>query len=76
MMDQSNPPSADPEEWTCGKGIAANAPLPAALGKLASAQGQVLQVHMRALDPSDPAAKPAEKASTDTKPAEKPAAKN
>lgn len=53
--DESN--LIEPDDWTCGKGIAANAPLPAALGKLASAQAAVLQAHMRALDPSDPAAK-------------------
>jgi hypothetical protein len=52
-MEQFNPPPIEQAEWTCGKGIAANAVLPAALGKVVAAQAKVLELHMRALDPSN-----------------------
>jgi hypothetical protein len=38
----------DPQ--TCGKGLAANATLPAKLAELLSAQAEVLERHMKALD--------------------------
>src|SRR5687768_17638173 len=38
---------------TCGKGLAANAVLPAKLAELIAAQGEVLKRHARALDPAD-----------------------
>jgi hypothetical protein len=39
---------------TCGKGLAENAVLPAALGRVTAAMAQVLELHMRALDLGDP----------------------
>lgn len=42
------------DEPTCGKGLAANATLPAALGELVAAVSDVLDIHTRALDLSDP----------------------
>ena len=45
------------EEWTCGKGLAAHAPLPASLGELLASTARVLEVHMKALDPTDANAK-------------------
>ena len=42
------------DEPTCGKGLAENATLPAALGELVSAVSDVLDIHTRALDLSDP----------------------
>ena len=39
---------------TCGKGLAENAALPAALGTVTAAMSQVLELHMRALDLGDP----------------------
>ncbi|HEY7635531.1 MAG TPA: hypothetical protein VH763_08310 [Gemmatimonadales bacterium] len=41
------------DEPTCGKGLAANAVLPARLADLIAALAQVLEVHMKALDPAD-----------------------
>ena len=41
------------DEWTCGKGLAANATLPASLGELIASTARVLEVHMKALDPAD-----------------------
>ena len=42
------------DQPTCGKGLAANAVLPAKLGELMDAQAEVLERHMKALDRSDP----------------------
>jgi hypothetical protein len=41
------------DQPTCGHGLAANAVLPAKLAELMAAQADVLERHMRALDPSD-----------------------
>lgn len=41
------------EEWTCGKGLAAHAPLPASLGRLMDAVAAILEHHMQALDQSE-----------------------
>lgn len=40
------------EEWTCGKGLAKNAELPAKLADLADAMAGMLEAHTRALDVS------------------------
>jgi len=45
-MDDSDTP-------TCGKGLAAHATLPAALGAVAAAMSDVLRSHRRSLDPSE-----------------------
>ena len=42
-----------PEQPTCGKGLAENSVLPGKLGELVGAMGEVLEVHMRALDLND-----------------------
>ena len=42
---------------TCGQGVAATSPLPARLGEIASAIADNLELHRRALDTSDPAAR-------------------
>lgn len=42
---------------TCGKGLAANADLPARLSVLVLARAEVLERHMRALDLTDPNAR-------------------
>jgi hypothetical protein len=42
---------------TCGKGIAANAVLPAKLAELVAATAEVLERHTKALDAIDPAAR-------------------
>ena len=44
------------DEPTCGQGLAANAPLPAALARVSEAMADMLQRHMAALDLADPAA--------------------
>jgi hypothetical protein len=41
------------EQPTCGKGLAANAEVPAGLAQLMVAMADVLDVHTRALDPGD-----------------------
>ena len=41
------------EEWTCGKGLAKNAALPAKLGDVAEALAGLLEAHTRALDVTD-----------------------
>jgi hypothetical protein len=41
-------------EWTCGKGVAANAVLPQRITNLLTAIGAVLDNHTRSLDPKDP----------------------
>ncbi len=41
------------EEWTCGMGLAAHAPLPTKLGELTAAVADTLATHMQALDRSD-----------------------
>ena len=43
------------EQWTCGKGLAASAALPAKLGELMAATAEVLERHTRALDLREPA---------------------
>ncbi len=45
-------------DWTCGKGLAANAVLPERLGAVAAAMAEVLRGHMDALNPADDAARP------------------
>ena len=45
------------DEMTCGKGIAENSVVPASLGEVVAATARVLEVHMKALDPTDPNAK-------------------
>ncbi|OEU86864.1 hypothetical protein DB35_25020 [Streptomyces abyssalis] len=42
------------EEWTCGKGLAASAELPARMGELTDRLANVLQNHMGALPVADP----------------------
>jgi hypothetical protein len=42
---------------TCGKGLAEHAPLPAKLAALSDAVAEVLEIHMRALDTGDEAAR-------------------
>ena len=49
---------AQQDEWTCGKGLAANAVLPERLGAVLATMAEVLQVHMEALDPQDEASRP------------------
>ncbi|HZN81950.1 MAG TPA: hypothetical protein VFC01_20010 [Mycobacterium sp.] len=38
---------------TCGQGLSSRSPLPAKLGELLTALAQVLEAHMRALEPTD-----------------------
>jgi hypothetical protein len=38
------------DEWTCGKGLAAHAPLPGAIAGMLSALAEMLDSHTRALD--------------------------
>ena len=45
------------DEMTCGKGLAENSVLPATLGEIVAATARVLEVHMKALDLTDPNAK-------------------
>ena len=45
------------DEMTCGKGLAENSVLPASLGEIVAATARVLEVHMKALDLTDPNAK-------------------
>ena len=45
------------EQPTCGQGVAMNATLPAALGDVLAAMATNLDVHRRALDTDDPAAR-------------------
>ncbi len=42
------------EQPTCGKGLAANAVLPAKLAEVLTARAEVLERHMQALDRTDP----------------------
>lgn len=42
------------EEQTCGKGLAENSVLPARVGNLLAAMAENLEVHMKALDLTDP----------------------
>jgi hypothetical protein len=49
-MERDNQP-------TCGKGLAANADLPAKFAALLGARADVLERHMEALDPTDPASR-------------------
>lgn len=48
----------DEEEWTCGKGLAANAPLPRTMGTVLAAMAEVLDHHRRALVLSAPESRP------------------
>jgi hypothetical protein len=43
----------DPEAWTCGKGLAASAVLPAKLGALIAAMAELLDNHARSLSEDD-----------------------
>jgi hypothetical protein len=45
------------DQPTCGKGVAANADLPAKLAELMAARADVLERHTKALDPTDPASR-------------------
>src|SRR5688500_19489028 len=47
----------DEEQQTCGKGLAEHSALPASLGELLASTARVLEMHMKALDPSDANAK-------------------
>src|SRR5688572_28024287 len=47
----------DGDQLTCGKGVAANAVLPAKLAELTGALAEVLERHTKALDITDPAAR-------------------
>ena len=47
----------DDDRPTCGKGVAANAVLPAKLAELMAARAEMLERHTKALDPADPAAR-------------------
>ncbi len=41
------------DDWTCGKGLAANSVLPERLASVVAAMAEVLAVHMEALDLED-----------------------
>ena len=56
MVHMSDPPQPD-DLPTCGKGLASHAPLPHLLGELTAAVAEVLELHRRSLDPSDPDAR-------------------
>ena len=43
-----------PEQPTCGRGLAENSALPARIGQLIAAMAESLEVHMKALDLTDP----------------------
>jgi hypothetical protein len=45
---------SESEQQTCGKGLAENSVLPAKLGELISAMAGNLEMHMKALDLTDP----------------------
>jgi hypothetical protein len=47
------PVTGSTEEWTCGKGLAANAALPAKLGALIGGMAELLENHTRALPSGD-----------------------
>ena len=42
------------DQQTCGKGIAEHAVIPARIGELVASTARVLEVHMKALDMTDP----------------------
>lgn len=44
----------EPDQQTCGKGLAENSVLPGKLGELISAMAENLDVHRKALDLTDP----------------------
>jgi hypothetical protein len=46
------------EPQTCGQGLAEHSALPRTLGDLTDALAENLELHMRALDPADDAARP------------------
>lgn len=50
------------EQWTCGRGLAENAPLRAKLGELVGATIGVLEIHMASLDPADEVTEPERRA--------------
>ena len=50
-------PMEDTAPGTCGQGLAASAPLPAALATIAASMAENLALHMTALDTIDPAAR-------------------
>jgi hypothetical protein len=47
----------DEQEWTCGKGLAANGVLPERIAQVMAAMAEVLNVHMEALDLEDDASR-------------------
>jgi hypothetical protein len=61
-MTDHSPPDDLP---TCGKGLAAHAPLPQTLGDLMAAVGEILELHRRALDLDDAAAREEDEAYRD-----------
>ena len=46
------------DQPTCGKGLAAYSPLPAAIGDLTDAMALVMELHMEALEIADPITRP------------------
>ena len=46
------------DQQTCGQGLARHSALTASLGELIASTARVLEVHMKALDPTDDASKP------------------
>ena len=46
------------DQQTCGQGLARRSALTASLGELIASTARVLEVHMKALDPTDDASKP------------------
>ena len=46
------------DQRTCGQGLARHSALTASLGELIASTARVLEVHMKALDPTDDASKP------------------
>lgn len=46
------------EEWTCGKGLAANAALPRTIGTVLAGLAEVLDNHMQALVTTSPESRP------------------
>ena len=46
------------EEWTCGKGLAHHSAIPSKIAELIAALAEVLENHLKALDPKDEQAIP------------------
>lgn len=42
------------EQQTCGKGLADHSALPLAMGVLSDATAEILEIHLKAIDPFDP----------------------